>query len=358
MSMSIEQFIDTLPKAELHMHLEGSLEPEMLFTLAERNGIKLRFSSVEALRAAYEFVNLEDFLALYFEGCRVLVTEQDFYDITAAYLAKANAQAVRRAEMFLGPQSFTERGVQLPTLMNGVLAAIEDARSETGINAGLIVSVHRHRPVEDAMVVLDTISPWAQQLAGIGMGGPEVGNPPGRFLPFYTKAKALGYKTTVHAGEEGPPAYIREALDVLPIERIDHGVTSYKDEALMDRLAELQVPLTLCPLSNVRLKGFPAMEAHPLKKMLERGLLVSVHSDDPPYFGGYVNENLLACWRALELSVDELATLARNSFLSSFATADVIQEGVDAVDRYLNDFLNQGDRFGNRPFGANQARPE
>jgi adenosine deaminase len=336
--ISIEQFILTLPKAELHMHLEGSLEPEMLFSLAERNNISLRWPSVETLRAAYEFANLEDFLALYFEGCRVLVTEQDFYDVTAAYLAKASEQGVWRAEVFLGPQSFTARGVPLEAIMHGVLGAIDDAHSATGISAGYIVSVHRHRPVEEAMEVLDAIAPWAEKVAGIGMGGPEVGYPPGRFRPFYLKAKALGYKTTVHAGEEGPPAYIREALDMLPIDRIDHGVTAHRDEELMERLAAELIPLTVCPLSNLRLKGVPSLEVHPLKKMLDRGLRVSVHSDDPPYFGGYVNENLLACWRAMSLSVEDIATLARNSFLGAFATSEEIQKGVDAVNQHLDTF--------------------
>lgn len=335
MGTDVEQFIRTLPKAELHMHLEGSLEPEMLFTLAERNGIKLRWPSVEALRAAYEFVNLEDFLALYFEGCRVLVTERDFYDVTAAYLNKAKEQAVHRAEIFLGPQSFTERGVPLAAIMDGVLGAMKDVGSRSGISTGFIVSVHRHRPIEDALTVLDAISPWAEQLAGVGMGGPEVGHPPGKFRPYYLKAKALGYRTTVHAGEEGPPAYIREALDTLPVERIDHGVTAHTDEALMARLAKSQIPLTVCPLSNFRLKGVSSMKLHPLKKMLDRGLRVSVHSDDPPYFGGYVNENLIACWNALSLTVEDIAALARNSFTSSFAPVDDVRRWLAAVDTHL-----------------------
>ncbi len=320
------------------MHLEGSLEPEMLFSLAERNRTPLRWTSIEALRAAYEFANLEDFLKLYFEGCRVLVTEQDFYDVTAAYLTKANEQGVRRAEIFLGPQSFTECGTRLEAIMSGILGAIDDAQVATGISAGYIVSVHRHRPVEDALRLLDAIEPWAGKVAGIGMGGPEVGYPPGRFRSFYLRAKALGYKTTVHAGEEGPPTYIREALDMLPIDRIDHGVTACNEEDLMDRLAALQMPLTVCPLSNVRLKVVPSLEAHPLKNMLNRGLQVSVHSDDPPYFGGYVNENLLACAKAMNLSLEDLAALARNSFLGSFASKEEITMGVADVNHHLAAF--------------------
>jgi adenine deaminase len=335
----LEEFIRTVPKAELHMHLEGSLEPGMLFRLAERNKIALRWSSEEALLGAYEFANLTDFLALYFEGCRVLVTERDFYDVTSAYLAKANEQGVRRVEMFLGPQSFTERGVPLGAIMDGVLGAIKDAQSSSAISAAYILSVHRHRPVEDALRLLESIGPWSEHVVGVGMGGPEVGFPPGRFRPFYLKAKALGYRTTVHAGEEGPPAYIREALDMLSVERIDHGVTACHDEALMERLAAEQTPLTVCPLSNLRLKGVPSLEAHPLKTMLDRGLRVSVHSDDPPYFGGYVNENLQACCTALSLSVEDIAALARNSFLGSFARPDEIRHNVDAVNRHLDAFL-------------------
>jgi adenosine deaminase len=340
MTSRIEQFVQTVPKAELHMHLEGSLEPEMLFTLAERNRIDLRWSSQQALRAAYEFLNLEDFLALYFEGCRVLVTERDFYDVTAAYLAKASEQGVRRAELFLGPQSFTQRGVPLEAILHGILGAIEDAQNNLSMSAGYILSVHRHRPLEEAMDLLDAVAPWSEHIAGVGMGGPEVGYPPGRFKPYFEKAKALGYRTTVHAGEEGPPSYIQEALDTLPVERIDHGVTAFQDEALMDRLAASRIPLTVCPLSNLRLNVVPSLQAHPLRKMLDRGLNVSVHSDDPPYFGGYVNENLLACCAALDLSVQDIAALARNSFLGSFAPPQEIQKNIEAVDHHLEAFLN------------------
>ncbi len=336
----MERFIRTVPKAELHMHLEGSLEPAMLFRLAERNRLALRWNSEEALLAAYEFANLEAFLALYFEGCRVLVTEKDFYDVTAAYLAKAREQGIRRAELFLGPQSFTERGVPLEAIMHGVLGAIEDAQSSS-LKAAYILSVHRHRPVSEALQLLDSIAPWSEHVIGVGMGGPEVGYPPGRFKPFYLKAKALGYRTTVHAGEEGPPAYIGEALDMLEVERVDHGVAACRDGPLMERLAGDQVPLTVCPLSNLRLKVVPSLEAHPLKAMLDRGLLVSVHSDDSPYFGGYVNENLEACCAALSLSAEEVAALARNSFLGSFAPPDEIRSNVDAVNRHLDEFLNR-----------------
>jgi len=337
MGSRIEEFIRTVPKAELHVHLEGSLEPEMLFSMAQRNAVTLRWSSEDALRAAYQFANLEDFLALYFEGCRVLMTEQDFYDLTAAYLAKASEQDVRRAEVFLGPQSFTERGVPLEAIMHGVLGAIADAPS---ISAAYILSVHRHRPVEEALLLLDSVAPWSEHIVGVGMGGPEVGYPPGRFRPFYLKAEELGYRGTVHAGEEGPPAYIREALDMLPVERIDHGVTACQDEALLERLVADQISLTVCPLSNLRLKGVPSLQAHPIKKMLDRGLRVSVHSDDPPYFGGYVNENLEACHAALDLSVEDIAALARNSFLASFASPEEIRSNVDAVNAHLDAFLS------------------
>ena len=223
--------------------------------------------------------------------------------------------------------------------MDGVLGAIKDARSSSAVSAVYILSVHRHRPVEEALQLLEAIAPWSEYVLGVGMGGPEVGYPPGGFRPFYLEAKALGYRTTVHAGEEGPPEYIREALDMLSVERIDHGVAACRDEALMERRAAEQTPLTVCPLSNLRLKGVPSLDAHPLKTMLDRGLRVSVHSDDPPYFGGYVNENLQACHTALSLSVDDIAALARNSFLGSFAAPDEIQENVDVVNHHFDAFL-------------------
>ena len=343
--MNVQEFIETLPKAELHMHLEGSLEPEMLFRIAQRNGLSLRWSSEDALRAAYEFANLQDFLTLYFEGCRVLANEQDFYDVTSAYLAKAHKETVKRAEIFLGPQSFTERGVPLEAIMRGVLSAIEDARSTTGISAGFIVSVHRHRPLDEALKLLDDISPWSEQVVGVGMGGPEVNYPPGRFKQFFTKAKTLGYRTTVHAGEEGPPQYIQEAVKELNTDRIDHGVTILQDASLTQEIATRQTPLTVCPLSNVRLKVFPSIESHPIKEMLNRGLRVSIHSDDPPYFGGYVNENYLACEKALGLSVEEIASLARNSFLASFAPPEEIQQGIAMVDAHLASFRGTGSNY-------------
>jgi adenosine deaminase len=337
-STNIEQFIETLPKAELHLHLEGSLEPEMVFLLARRNGIPLRWQSEAELRAAYDFANLQEFLTLYFEGCRVLVHERDFYEATLAYLTRASTENVRRAEIFIGPQSFTERGVPIEAVMCGVLGAIEDARAATGLSAGVIVSVHRHRPAEEALRLLDSVAPWLGEVIGVGMGGPEINYPPGRFKRFFAKAKALGYRTTVHAGEEGPAPYIQEALRELNPDRIDHGVAALQSNSLTRELAERKIPLTVCPLSNVRLKVCPSLGAHPLKALLRSGIRVSVHSDDPPYFGGYVNENYLASQEALHLSVEDVAELARNSFLSSFAPQEEIQDGVDMVDAHLAEF--------------------
>jgi adenine deaminase len=337
-SMTIEQFIAALPKAELHVHLEGSLEPDLLFRLARRNGIPLRWHSEEELRAAYDFANLADFLTVYFDGCRVLVEDRDFYEVAAGYLTRASQENVRRAELFIGPQSFTERGVPLAAIMRGILAAIQDARATTGISAGVIVSVHRHRPVAEALQLLDDLTPWEGKVLGVGMGGPEVDYPPGRFRRFFAKAKARGYRTTVHAGEEGPASYIEEALRELNPDRIDHGVAALQSESLTRALAERQTPLTVCPLSNVRLKVVPSLDRHPLKAMLQRGLRVSVHSDDPPYFGGYVNENYRACQQALQFSVQDLAALARNSFLSSFAPPEEIRGGVNMVDTHFAKF--------------------
>jgi adenosine deaminase len=337
-SHNVEQFIEMLPKAELHMHLEGSLEPEMLLRLARRNGIPLRWQSQAEVYAAYDFANLADFLTLYFHGCRVLVQDRDFYEAASAYLTRASKENVKRAEIFLGPQSFTERGVPLAAVMQGVLGAIADAQTGTGIRAGFIVSVHRHRPVAEALKLLDDIAPWRDAVLGVGMGGPELNYPPGRFKPFFAKARACGYRTTVHAGEEGPASYIREALRELNPDRLDHGVAVLQSDSLIRDLADRQIPLTVCPLSNVRLKVVPSLDEHPLKAMLRCGLRVSVHSDDPSYFGGYVNANYRACQRALNLSIEDLAELARNSFLSSFAPPEEIQRGLEMVETHLAKF--------------------
>jgi adenosine deaminase len=325
-------FIRSLPKTELHMHLEGSIEPEMMFALAQRNGIKLAWKSPEALRAAYQFSDLQSFLDLYFEGCRVLVAERDFYDITLAYLNRAVRDGVVHAELFLGPQSFTDRGLPMIAILNGVFEAITDARRETGISAGLMVSAHRHRSECEAMELLDQIMPWADRILGIGMGGAELGNPPSKFKSFFRECRDRGFRTTIHAGEEGPASYVREAIEILQVDRIDHGNACLSDSALTQEIADRRIALTVCPLSNLRLKVVPQLALHPLRDMLKANLLVTVNSDDPPYFGGYVSENLIECQKALGLSKAEIVRLVRNGFEAAFITTEERRQYLAAVD--------------------------
>ena len=334
----IAQFVRGIPKAELHVHLEGCIEPELMFDLADRNGLTLRWPTPDALRAAYDFPDLASFLALYFEGCRVLVQERDFYDVTRTYLTRAHADGVKRAEMFLGPQSFTDRGLPIGSILNPILAAIRDAAQADGISAALLVSAHRHRSEEDALYLLDSIMPWAGDIDGIGMGGAELGNPPSKFAGFFRTCRERGFRTTIHAGEEGPASYVREALDLLRVDRIDHGNACLDDPDLVRDLVASRTPLTVCPLSNARLHIVPSLAQHPLHRMLRAGLNVSVHSDDPPYFGGTVADNLLACHDAFGLTMDEIATLAHNSFASAFVTPSVAAQGIAAVDAFVAAF--------------------
>jgi len=331
----IEAFVRGLPKTDLHMHIEGSIEPQLMLELATRNGMKLRWNTAEMLRNAYRFTNLQSFLDLYFEGCKVLVTERDFHDVTRAYLNRAHEDGVIRAELFIGPQSFTERGIPIEALMSGVLSAMEEARRDRGMSVGLMVSVHRHRTEAEAMIVLEQVMPWKNSIIGIGMGGPEVGNPPSKFARFFQAARERGFRTTVHAGEEGPAAYVREALELLHVDRIDHGNACLADPTLVRELAARRVPLTVCPLSNLRLKVVPSLEEHPLKSMIAQGLHVTINSDDPPYFDGYVTENLLACRDALGLSPEEVVRLARNGLEAAFVTKEERQTLFKRLDTYL-----------------------
>ena len=308
----------TLPKAELHVHLEGTLEPEDMARFARRNGLTLPWRGPDELRAAYSFTGLENFLSVYFAGCQVLRRREDFHDLTAAYLRRAAGQGVRRAEMLFGPQVFLDHGVPIDDQLGGITDAIAEARSETGIEGALLISAHRHRTEADALELLDLIRPWRDHVLGVGLGSAERGNPPSKFAGYFDAARAQGYRTTCHAGEEGPAAYIREALDVCRVERIDHGYTSTDDPDLVARLADEQVTLTMCPLSNLRLHVTDDLTTYPLKKLLAAGVPVTVNSDDPAYFGGYVNEN----YAALDLTDTEATMLARNSFTGSFATAE------------------------------------
>ena len=318
MRMDLKGFVRGLPKAELHVHIEGTLEPEMLFELAERNNVTLPYESVEEVRAAYEFTDLQSFLDIYYQGAAVLVTEPDFADLMAAYLERASADGVRHAEIFFDPQTHTERGIDFPVFMNGFARAQRDAEERMGISSSLILCFLRHLTGEDAVETLESARPYLDMLVGVGLDSSEVGNPPERFAEAFEMARDLGLRRVAHAGEEGPPAYIRGALDVLGAERIDHGVRVEDDDELLARLADEAIPLTMCPLSNVKLRVFDAMGEHNLKRLLDRGVRVTINSDDPAYFGGYVGDNYLVVAEALELDRDDIVQLARNSIEATF----------------------------------------
>ena len=314
----LEGLARRLPKAELHLHIEGTLEPQLMFTLAQRNRVALPYDSVEAVRAAYVFNDLQSFLDIYYAGCRVLITEQDFYDLTWAYLERAAAQGVRHAEIFFDPQTHTQRGVPFETVISGIHRAMHEGRTSLGISSGLIMCFLRHLSQDDAEQTLAQAMPFTEWLLGLGLDSSEIGNPPSKFQRVYHQAREMGLQPVAHAGEEGPATYIWEALDLLGARRIDHGVRCLDDERLVARLVEEQVPLTVCPLSNVKLRVFPDLRQHNLKRMLEQGLLVTVNSDDPAYFGGYVGENFAESAHALELTANQLVKLAQNSFAASF----------------------------------------
>lgn len=314
----LDAFIQSLPKAELHLHIEGTLEPELMFALARRNGLVLPFATVAAVRAAYRFTDLQSFLDIYYEGAKVLVREQDFYDLAWAYCERAAAMNVKRAEVFFDPQTHTERGVAFATVMAGLTRAFADARAKLGLSSGLILCFLRHLSAEAAMETLEQALAHKNDLLAVGLDSSEKGNPPSKFAKVFARARKEGLRAVAHAGEEGPPAYIEEALDILGVERVDHGVRCLEDPGLVRRLARERVPLTVCPLSNVKLRVVGRLEDHSLKRLLDQGVAATVNSDDPAYFGGYVDENFRKTARALGLSRAELSTLARNSFEASF----------------------------------------
>ena len=316
--MDTASFVRALPKAELHLHIEGTLEPEMMFALASRNGIDLPFTDVDEVRAAYQFSDLQAFLDIYYQGAAVLVTERDFFDLMYAYLERAVADGVRRAEIFFDPQTHAERGISFSVFMDGFTRAIETASDEWGISAALIMCFLRHLPGEAAVETWTEAAPYANLMIGVGLDSSEVGNPPEWFAEAYQLAREAGLHAVAHAGEEGPPAYIVGALDSLGVDRIDHGVRSAEDPALVERLVADQVPLTMCPLSNVKLRVVDRLEDHNLKELLDRGVRVTVNSDDPAYFGGYVLDNYVAIAEALDLTPIDLISLARNSIEASF----------------------------------------
>jgi adenosine deaminase len=325
-------FIAGLPKAELHIHIEGSLEPEMMFALARRNGIDLPFADVEAVRAAYDFSRLQDFLDLYYQGAAVLLTKQDFHDLALAYFDRAAADGVVHAEIFFDPQTHMDRGVAFGTVAEGLLAAMAEAEARHGLTSRLIMCFLRHLPEAAAFETLKEAGPWLDRIAAVGLDSSEVGNPPEKFARVFAAAAALGLKRVAHAGEEGPPAYVTGALDLLHVDRLDHGNRALEDPALTRRLARDDMTLTVCPLSNLKLCVVGDLRDHPIARMLRTGLRATVNSDDPAYFGGYINDNYRAV--APLLTRAEIVTLARNSFLGSFLPAEDIRRHVAAVDAY------------------------
>jgi len=309
----MSDWLNALSKAELHLHLEGTLEPELLFALAERNKVALPWGDVETLRKAYAFNNLQEFLDLYYAGADVLRTEQDFYDLTWAYLTKCKEQNVIHVEPFFDPQTHTDRGIPFEVVLRGIQAALKDGEKQLGIGYGLILSFLRHLSEEEAFKTLEQAMPFRDAFVAVGLDSSEVGHPPSKFQRVFDRARAEGFLTVAHAGEEGPPEYIWEALDLLKIERIDHGVRAIEDERLMQRIIDEQIPLTVCPLSNIKLRVFDHMRDHNILQMLERGVKVTVNSDDPAYFGGYVNENFQAMHEHLGMTEAQAKRLAQNS---------------------------------------------
>ena len=318
----LPELLQAMPKAELHIHIEGSLEPELIFALAKRNGVTLPYADVAALRSAYAFTNLQSFLDLYYAGASVLLHEQDFYDMAWAYFEKAAADHVVRAELFFDPQTHTARGVAMGAVIEGLHRACRDAQAKWGISADLILCFLRHLSEEDALETLEEAMPWREHVIGVGLDSSEVGHPPEKFARVFARAREMGLHVVAHAGEEGPPAYIWSALDTLHVERIDHGVQAVHDAALMKRLADSQMPLTVCPLSNLKLCVFQSLADHNLGQMLDAGLCVTINSDDPAYFGGYLNENYLQTFAALHLGAQQAYRLAANSIEASFATEE------------------------------------
>ncbi len=329
----MDRFLHDLPKAELHLHIEGTLEPELMFLLSKRNGVPLPYLSVDAVRRAYVFEDLQSFLDIYYAGCNVLLKEQDFYDLTWAYLQRAALQNVRHAEIFFDPQTHTGRDVAFETVINGIHRALQDGQQRFGLSSRLILCFLRHLSADDAMATLQQALPFKDQITAVGLDSSEVGHPPEKFRAVFERAQKEGWLTVAHAGEEGPPEYIWQALDLLSVQRIDHGVRCLEDKRLVERLVDEQVPLTVCPLSNVKLRVFRTLEQHNLKAMLDRGLCATVNSDDPAYFGGYVEDNFTAVQSALQLSREDLVQLAKNSFTASFLPVDEKQRHLAEIDQ-------------------------
>jgi len=330
----LDAFIQGLPKAELHLHIEGSLEPEQMFEFARRNKVALPFRSVEEVRAAYAFSNLQDFLDIYYQGADVLRTEDDFRDLALAYFRRVAADGARHVELFFDPQTHTDRGIPFSVVADGLLAGMATAEAELGVSSGLILCFLRHLSEDAAFATLRDAEPYLDRLLGVGLDSSEVGHPPSKFQRVFAAARERGLKLTAHAGEEGPPDYVREALDLLHVDRIDHGNRALEDASLVERLAHAGMTLTVCPLSNLKLCVVDALSAHPLRRMLNQGLRATINSDDPAYFGGYLGENWRATTKALDLARGELVALARNSFTGSFLPPERIAAHLTEIDAY------------------------
>jgi adenosine deaminase len=334
---SRKQLIKDIPKAELHIHIEGSLEPEMMFDLAQRNGVALPYADVESIRKAYQFNCLQDFLDLYYQGMSVLLTQQDFYDLTWAYLLRCHEDKVVHTEIFFDPQGHTGRGVAFETVFEGIWSALRDAEQQLGISSCVIMCFLRHLEQDDAISTLEDAGPFLDRIAAVGLDSSEVGHPPSKFLDVFDRAGELGLKRVAHAGEEGPPEYVYEAIDGLRVDRIDHGNRALEDQALVGRLAELKIPLTVCPQSNLRLAVVKDLQDHPIQTMLGAGLRVTVNSDDPAYFGAYLNDNFDALVDAVDLSEDEIFKLVTNSFKASFLDKESKRRHLESVQALAKD---------------------
>jgi len=329
--MNIIEFINKTPKAELHLHIEGTLEPDHMFALANRNNIQIPFANVNEVKSAYSFSNLESFLKIFYQGSKVLVKEQDFFDLTWAYALKCKENNVVHTEIFFDPQTHINRGINFDTVINGIYKALQKANKEFGLTFEIIMCFLRHLDEMSGFEILDQAFVHKEKIVGVGLDSSEIGNPPSKFKKLFEKAIEKGFLTVAHAGEEGPPEYIWEALDLLKVKRIDHGVQCFKDKKLIEKLRNNQTPLTVCPLSNIKLQVFKKLEEHNLKKMLDQKLMVMVNSDDPAYFGGYINKNLIECQAALNLSMNDIKTLLINSFKSSFLKEEKKREWISKI---------------------------
>ena len=329
--MSLLEFIKKSPKAELHLHIEGTLEPEQMFALAKRNNIQIPFKNINEAKEAYNFSNLESFLKTYYEGAKVLIKEQDFFDLTWAYALKCKEDNIVHTEIFFDPQTHTDRGISFDIVINGIYKALQKAEKEFGLSFKIIMCFLRHLDEEEGFKILDQALAHKDKIYGVGLDSSEMGNPPSKFEKLFKKAEENNFITVAHAGEEGPPEYMWEALNLLNVKRIDHGIQCLKDEKLVEKLSKNQIPLTVCPLSNIKLRVFNKLEEHNLKKMLDKKLMVMVNSDDPAYFGGYLNKNLIETQAALNLSKDEVKTLLVNSFKSSFLNEEQKKEWISKI---------------------------